>query len=277
MEQEDLGIKMPMPEEAAPKKDPKAEVENKLSEIEELAVSMGWNPSFEGAEGKEKLSAKDYIKKGRDIQRDMSKRLKSQSDAIDEMKSSIQGIQDHYEKVSKAEIAKAKKELKDKRKEAIIDGDVDAVEKIDEEMDTLKEQEKTNKKEAKNKDKIFDDWISDNKWFEEDAEMVNYANYKLASELKRNPSLSTSEQLDFARKSVEDKFPEYFGKSKPEKKTPPTAVNEGGSRPGSGAKKEFTSADLSADQRAIMKTFVRQGIMTEKQYIADLVKIGEVK
>lgn len=268
----EVEAKIPVPEVAEAEKVDAP----KRTEIEDLAISMGWNPDFEGAEGKEALSAKDYIKKGRDIQKDMRERIKSQGKALDDMKASINGIQDHYEKVSKAEIAKAKKELSEKRKEAIIDGDIDAVEKLDEEIDTLKEQEKTNKKESKDGDKIFTAWQKDNTWFGTDLDMSDYAQYKLNAALRKNPNMSVSEQLDHAREAVEKKFPDYFGK-KTEKKPPTTAVNEAGSRPGANGKKTFTEADLSATQRSAMNTFVRAKIMTKDQYISDLVKIGELK
>lgn len=263
-------INMPMP------KGIETQAETKKSEIEELAESMGWNPDFEGAEGKEVLSAKDFIKKGRDIQKDMSKRIKSQSEALDDMKNSIKAIQEHNDKVNRAEIKALKSKLEEKKENAIIDGDIEAVKQADKEMEALNDREAEDKKEAREMSSFEKQWNKDNKWAVENPEMEDYANYKLTGFLRKNKDASTKEMLEFAREVTEKKFPEYFGKET--KKTPPkTAVNEAGGRPGSNGKSTLTSADLSSDERQIMKQFVRTGIMTEKQYLADLAKIKGIK
>ncbi len=246
------------------------------TEIEELAQSMGWNPDFEGAEGKESLSAKDFIMKGREIQKDMRKRMKNQAESLDDLKNSIKAIQDHNEKVNRAEIKSLKAKLEEKKDEAVIDGDRDAVRQADKELAELESREKEDKKEAREMSSFEKQWNKDNKWAAENSEMEDFANYKLTGFLRKNKDASTKEILEYAREVVEKEFPEYFGKAE-DKKRPPTAVNEKGSRPGTSGKKTFTEADLSATQKTAMNAFVRSNIMTKDQYIADLVKIGELK
>lgn len=273
---DEIKVDFPMPETAGG--DQGGEPEKKeLNEVETLAKEMGWNPDFEGAEGKESLSARDYIKKGRDIQKDMRDRIKTQGRSMQEMQDAIKSIQEHNDKVNRAEVNKLKKQLAEKKNEAIIDGDIEAVKKADDELEALKEQEKANKADAKTGEKAFKAWHADNKWFGENLDMSDFAQYRLNVELRKNPNMTVDDQLSFVRQEAEKKFPEYFGNGKgTAEKKPPTSVNEGGARPGSGGGKTYTAADLSSEQKAIMKNFVKTGALTEKQYIADLVKIGEL-
>jgi hypothetical protein len=243
--------------------------------IESIAESMGWNPDFEGAEGKEKLSAADYIRKGKDIQKDMRNSLKNQKRTMEEMKTAITNIQSHNEKVNKAEINKLRAQLKEQKKEAIIDGDVEAVEKIDSEMKDLKEQEKENKAEAKDANKAFKAWNKKNEWYGSDEDMTDAVDIKVKRWMRRNPDHEESDIYEQAEKIARKDFPEYFGDTK--KKEPRTVVNEAGGRTSSGGKKVFTEADLNGAQKSAMNSFVRMDIMSKEQYIADLVTAGDLK
>jgi hypothetical protein len=270
-----------MPEEndiVIPMPDGIADAHEESAELSELAKEMGWNPDFEESDGKERLSAKEFIKKGRDIQKDMRKRIKSQSDSIEDLTSSMKGIQEHFSNVSKAEIAKAKKDLKIRRDEAIIDGEIDTVDAIDAEMEALKAKEKAPNKTEEQGKKEFEAWSKDNKWFgnDGDLDMSDYAQYKINIAIRKNPNMTPAEQMAYARDSVEKKFPEYFGKEKQDRRPPASAVNEGGSRPGSNSN-TYTAADLTSDQRKIMRAFTKHGMMTEKEYINELKATGALK
>lgn len=244
--------------------------------VESIAESMGWNPNFEAAEGgKEKLSAGDYIRKGKDIQKDMRNTLKSQKRTMDDMKNAITNIQSHNEKVNKAEITKLRSQLKTQKEEAIIEGDVTAVEKIDEQMNDLKDQEKENKAEAKDADKAFKAWNKENKWYGSDEDMTDAVDIKVKRWMRRNPDHEEHEVFEQAEKIARKDFPEAFEDSPgTEKKKPRTVVNEGGGRTSSGGKKVFTEADLSPTQRTAMNSFVNAEVMTKEKYISDLVKMG---
>ena len=43
------------------------------------------------------------------------------------------------------------------------------------------------------------------------------------------------------------------------------------------SKKTFTFSDLNKDQQKIARDFERMGVLTREQYIAELVKLGELK
>jgi len=240
-------------------------------EIEELAGEIGWRPDGE-------LSAKDFILKSRDIQDTMRTHIQDQKKQLSELGSSVAELKIHNERVYKAEVSRLKGELDTLKKEkrlAIEDGDADKVDELDEQIDGLKEAMAAPKPEAQSGDNsAFDAWIVNNSWYDSDPEMAQYAD----AIADQNPGAPYERVLSLAERKVKEMFPDRFegevstptpGSPKSKAKPAASPVEPGGRR-AAGAK--FTKADLSADQLNIMSQFVRQGIMTEKQYIADIAK-----
>jgi hypothetical protein len=119
----------------------------------------------------------------------------------------------------------------------------------------------------------FDGWKAKNDWYSVqgqggDTDMTAYAD-KLAN-LPEYDALPYDRKLTAVTEMVKKAFPEKF-----QTQVAPTA-NPVEAPSGTGSKRQFTSSDLSQEQRGIMNNFVKRGIMTEKQYIKDLVSIGEI-
>ena len=250
-----------------------SEGESKEDPVEALAIELGWNPDFEG---EDKVDAKTYILKSREIQDTMREHIKEQKGQLNELSNSVAALKSHNEKVYKAEVAKLKNELEDlkqERKEAIEEGDVTKVEELDERIDGVEEsmtqpQKEDNETKSRNTAE-FDAWLADNKWYDDDPEMAAYAD-AIASENKGAPFARVAALVD---RKVREMFPDKFAEQTPttptKKKQSPSPVEESGSKPTAA---KFTKANLTDNQKAIMSQFVRQGIMTEKQYIEDIAK-----
>ena len=237
--------------------------------VEALAVELGWNPDFEG-DGK--VDAKTYILKSREIQDTMREYIKEQKAQQRELSDSVAALKAHNEKVFKAEVSRLEdelKELKKERREAIEEGDVEKVDELDERIGGVeKTMPQPETKEKPRSTAEFDAWIVDNKWYEEDPEMAAYAD-TIAGENKGAPFARVAALVD---RKVKEMFPDKFTDTTPAtpaKKRSPSPVEESGSRPRAA---KFTKADLTDGQKAVMSQFVRQGIMTEKQYIEDIAK-----
>jgi len=239
--------------------------------IEELAGEIGWRPDGD-------LSAKDFILKSRDIQDTMRTHIQDQKKQLSELGSSVAELKIHNERVYKAEVSRLKGELDTLKKEkrlAIEDGDADKVDELDEQIDGLKEAMAAPKPEVKSGDNAaFDTWIVNNSWYDNDPEMAKYAD----AIADQNPGAPYERVLSLAERKVKEMFPDRFegeaavttpGSLKSKTKPAASPVESGGRR---AAGATFTKADLSSDQLNIMSQFVRQGIMTEKQYIADISK-----
>jgi len=225
--------------------------------VEKLATEIGWRPDGD-------LDAKAYILKSKDIQTTMRNHIKEQKDQLTGLGTAVKELKTHNERVFKAEVKQLKSELselKAKKKDAIEEGDVDAVGKLDDEIDGVKEA-MVKPVETETGNPEFDDWIKDNDWYAKDQEMAKYAD-KIADDNAGAPFKRVTALIG---RKVKEMFPDKF-----ETKTVPKASPvEGAGKKISASK--FTESDLTAGQKSIMRQFIAQGIMTKKDYIKDIQK-----
>lgn len=256
-------------EEVEKKVEEKTEIEQeaKPDKVESLAKELGWRPDVD-FEGKDFVDAETYIRKSKDIQNTMRGYIKDQKNQLNDMSTSINDLKIHNEQVYKAEVKTLKKELselQEEKKEAIEDGDVEKVGEIDGKIDgvyvSMSENKPTGSHPPANS--AFEVWAGKNKWYKEDPEMATYADV-IADQ---NPGLSFGRVSTFVEGKVKEMFPDKFQKQKLS-----ASPVEGATKKIANAK--MTAADLTSNQKNIMSQFVRQGIMTEKQYIEDISKIG---
>ena len=247
--------------------------------VEILAKEMGWQPKedFKGDEANY-VDAESFIKKGQDIQDSMRKSLKDQKRQLSEMSSSLTELKSHNERVYKAEVGRLKKELAeltDQKKMAIQDGNVEKVNELDGQIDTVKESiavpEKTEPGEkAVATTDNFDEWAKANPWYENDKEMAAYAD-AIATKHEGAPFKRIATLVS---KQVKEMFPDKFSSTPAgtTTTTPSQSRVEGAGKKTTTAK--FTEADLTDSQKAIMGDFVKQGIMSKKEYIADIATMA---
>lgn len=258
-------------------------------QIEDLAREMGWKPKedFVGHED-DYVDAAEYIRRSKDIQESMRQHLKDNKKKMSNLERALGDLKTHNETVYKSQLKDLKSQIestKKQRKEAIEDGDVEQVEELDGKISDLynevagRLQNMTPKTEEPqfNPEEVdlFKGWTQQNNWYKKpgaqsgDDELTKYADY--LADLPEYAGLPYQKKLDVVTRKVKETFPEKFNESKSTQ--PPTV--ESGSRK-SAQKNRYTKRDLSPDHREIMNNFVKQGIMTEQQYIDDLVKIGEL-
>jgi len=160
------------------------EVIEKKDALEELAREMGWIPPEDGSENITD-DARTFIKNTVDINKKQRVTIDRLENSLDTIKRDVKKTMEHQTKVAQQEIEKLKKELQQKKREAITDGDVQAVEKIDEEIDKL-DDEAEDAGDTKEQDPLYITWLEDNPWYDKDSEEYNkdlqkYAD-KVASE-----------------------------------------------------------------------------------------------
>ena len=246
--------------------------------VEDLAEQLGWNKDFKGPEA---VDAATYILRSREIQDTMRGHNKDLKGQIGNLQKSIEALQVHNEKVYKAEVKKLESEilkLKTERREAIELADVEKVDAIDGQIEEIQNNLNESKtKQEQNKvtnnaaNEVYPEWIKENQWYETDHEMAAYAD-KVAAKYEGAP---LDRVFKLVTQQVKEVFPDKFETPKQEnqnnqtqqtqKPVGPKSPVEASSR--NQATENFTKADLSAEQVQIMNQFVRQGIMTEQQYI----------
>jgi hypothetical protein len=165
-------------------------------------------------------------------------------------------------------------DLKAQRREALKDGDFDAVESLEEQIDEFKVQaekvkpvEETKTPEPTKISETFKEWHSENKWFHETKEpdMFDVAEGYAIRLRKSEPTLGEEEFLARVTTHIKKKFPEKFENPNREKGS---AVGSGSSR-GAGGGGKNSYASLPADAKKACDDFVAAKLMTRDQYVAE--------
>lgn len=248
-----------------------APVVNEPTHNEIEARAAGWVPKeeYHGDENKW-VDADEFVRRG-----PLFEKINVQSRELKEVKKALDQLKAHHATVEATAYKKALADLKAEKREAFIDGDPDKIIDIDERIADLKAQEQKalqtrDQEVAQNVEAQmnpeFVAWTNRNSWYTNNGPMRAYAD-RLGVELAAN-GMTPSEVLKKVEVQIKEEFPHKFRNPNRDKATPVEGTSKGGGKGGDGVV-------LSDAERNIMNRFVRQGIMTEAQYKADLKKLKE--
>lgn len=231
--------------------------------IEDRAKEQGWKPKeeYEGDPSKW-VSAETFVAKGELIEKieALGKELKNQ-------KKANQMLIEHHKRVKESEFNRAVTYLKQQKKQAYESGDVDKIIEIDEQLANVKETQKQQAQfDAQSEPEIapeFKAWVSNNKWYDQDSDLRDEADTLGLTHAKRHPEKNPAQILEYVEKQIKKMYPEKFTNPN---RTKPSAVE--GAVSGGGKKSE--AFELSEEEKQVMMTFVRSGIMSKEDYLAEL-------
>lgn len=233
--------------------------EVKLSEVEQKASAEGWVPQDQWDGDPDKWRpAKEFLDRG-----ELFKKIEGQTSTIKDLRKAIADLAKHNENIQKVEFERALATLKSQKKEAIREGDGDAVVDIDERMDIIREAQKSGPvidvPEVPVFNPVFEQWKEKNSWYQSNRAMTVFAD-DLARELA-DRKVSPTDMLARIRQEVEKEFPERF---KNPRRDAPGAV-EGSSNKG-GRKDDVIQ--LSEQERRVAERIVAVTPgMTMKKYL----------
>jgi len=233
------------------------ESEPEYSESEQEAIQHGWNP--EGVEGKKNLTAEEFM--DRKVLYDDLRALKRRNKRLEEKYSALD---QHYQHVAQKEREKVIAELKAAKANALAEDDYESVVEIDEKLVEARNVPKAETtQEAANE--AFSEWKQENTWYDTDPEMRAYADMIGTGYFSQNDKPDLEEVYNFVGKEVRKRFKEKF--SEPQKR--PNLVegaNKGRSAP---SRSKYSVKDLPEEDRQIMRTLVRSGVLSEEKYLKE--------
>lgn len=252
--------------------------EKEYSPVELKAMEMGWRPKeeFHGDE-EDFVDAKEFV--GR---KPLFDKIESVSREAKSTRKALEALQTHYTKVKETEFQNALKELKQARSQALVDGDAEKFNAIDEDLENIareKDQFMTDQRNIKVQDEPsvhpeFAQWIARNSWYETQPHMHAFAE-QVGARLQgavRAGTMTPQQVLKEIEKSVREEFPNRFRNANKDK----PGATESPSRSGS-TQKSSAEPQLTDIERNIMNTLVRGGHITKEKYLADLAKVKEQK
>lgn len=231
---------------------------------EEAARAQGWKPLNEYNGDKTKWrGSKEFVDRG-----ELFSKIDSMGKELKETKKALAMLQEHHSKVRETEYNKAVLELKTLQKKHLEEGNSDGYLETTELLTDLKAEQKAREvvKEVtpQQLDPRFTSWVEENKWYQKDAEMREFADSIGMGYAQTHPNQDPEEVLKYVTGQVKKRFQDKF-------------VNPNRNKPGAVGTSDTNtesrgSFQLTEDERRVMNTFVRTGIMTKDEYIAEVKK-----
>lgn len=243
--------------------DEQVEVAESGSSYEERAAARGWRPKEEwDGEPDAWRDARTFVERG-----DLMEVISKQSKKIKKMQFVLDDVSVMMEKNKAAALEEAKKQLKAAKVEALSSMDYDKVVEIDEKIQEVASAAKasSNKKEADNGDEFKEyfqnNWINNNRWYEESFKMKVVADQIGAAFLSKNPDSTPEEVFSEVDKRIRREFPENFGSKQQKEDTsgssraPQAVAGQGQGRTTSTSRKTLT-----AEQKKVGQRYVELGV-----------------
>ena len=237
--------------------------------VEQVASSMGWDADKEKYEqrsnGKPWVDAATFLRREHEFTGSIRNQLEN-------VKGTIAGIKQHFDRQLEVERKKMKVEmdgLKKARRDAIENADVDEVERLDHEIETA--QKELNAPEFPSIAPEVKTWQEKNSWYTSDIRLQRKAD-AIALMAERN-----GKTLPDILKEVDDLMSDEVKtfQAKTRIKEPDGAVETEVNNRRSGTHMSYS--DLPTMYQKICDTFVNQKLMTRDQYIKQLEEQGVIQ
>ncbi len=253
--------------EVATEQTTQQDTKQELSSIEQKALEMGWRPKedFDGEED-DFIDAKEFVRR-----KPLFDKIEHQSKELKEVKKILRSLQEHHTKVKETEFKRAYDYLKAQKKEALETGDLDKVVEIDEQLVDMKAAQKAavTAEQAPKTQPLHPDfvsWVDKNSWYAQDKEMRAVADAIGVQYAEEHPEIPPAEVLKYVTEKIKKRYSDKFTNPN---RTKPAAV-DGGSSASAKPTQKADTFQLSEEEERVMKQFVRAGILTKDQYIAEL-------
>lgn len=246
---------------------PKEASAPELTAVEQKALEMGWRPKseFEGDED-DFIDAQEFVRR-----KPLFEKIDHVGKELRETRKALKALQEHHQKVKEAEYQNALKQLRAEKKQALEEGDADRLIEIDEQIAEAKAADVAVRtqiqQEASKPHPNFVAWVQKNQWYQSDVELRSVADQIGTAYAAKNPETNPDDVLKYVEQRIKKLYPENFRNPNRER---PSAV-EGRTQTQAHEKKDgISDYPLTDEERKVMNTFIRQGIMTKEEYIKDL-------
>jgi hypothetical protein len=234
------------------------------------AVEQGWKPKAEYQGDPDKWKeAKEFVERG-----ELFKKIDTMGKELKETRRALQMLKEHHNKVKEVEYSKAVNELKQLQKKHLEEGNSDGYLETTELLTDLKAEQKAREVVQEGTptqpDPRFVSWVTDNKWYNSDPEMRQFADAVGMGYAQTNRNLSPEDVLAYVSKEVKERFKDKFVNPN---RTKSTLVGSSNTSAGTSTKNDI---ELTDDERRVMNTFIRTGVLTKEEYLSEIKRMRSV-
>lgn len=243
--------------------------------VETKARAQGWKPEEEfTGELADWVPAKEFL--GRQSLFDKIHSLRSENKKLG---ADLEVIKSYVANMSQLEYNKALTTLRNERREAIKEADVEATEAIDKQIGDLTRARATPPVPA-GPPPEFKEWVEKNEWYANDADLREEADTLGAGYVFRaqqqGRTVSVADTLKYVADKIKTMHPEKIDGEKGEGQPPrkkALEVEGGGGGGGLERKKgKLTESDLTDQERTVMRSLVARKVITKEKYLSDLAE-----
>jgi hypothetical protein len=225
---------------------------------------MGWVPEDEFKGDKSRwIEAEKFLERGRNELPILRERLKKQDSKIVSMQSTFAEYQKRQHDLETRAYNRALKDLTERQKKAVVDGDLTAYEAAELEKKDLAPPAAPPVDENAAAAQEFDEWRAENTWYDSNKELQAYAS-TISSYVQTRDGLSGKELYDAVREEVKLRFPDKFENKN--KSVPSAVVGSGDAPPAPSGGKTFNDLPKDAQQQCLRFMKDIPGF-TKKEYI----------
>jgi len=229
-------------------------------DYETEAKEQGFNANYDGPN---KVDAKTFVERGEKIAGILKTRLDKQESQIESLQESNRQFGEYHKQTLDAQRKKDAgtiADLKAKVAQAVTDGDGQAYTKYSNDIDSIQANQQAPTDDAQAWNQLSQRWASENKWYADNPKLSAYAD-GISDRLRGEGYTGQSYFSELTRRVQED-FPDEFTNPN---RSMASSVEAGGDR---GTTSEAGNYDsLPADAKAACDDFVKQGFMTQEDYV----------
>lgn len=253
--------------------------------VETKARSKGWRPLEEWhGPAEDWVDAKEFVGREKLFDRiqDLKTQLHQNSQKFDK---EFQAMANHFASMREVEYKRALSELKSQLAFAKEERDVDGVEKLTQQVAAVEQERKFTKQEATQSQtnqadpEKFRKFKQENPWFDSDKDLQEEAMSIGIGYSATHKDKTQEEVYDYVVKRVKKIYPERFqmteAKDEAESTKQVAAVESstGVKKPlGTKTKGKLSVNDLNEQEKEVMKTFIKRGVLSQDKYLEDLAK-----
>jgi hypothetical protein len=242
---------------------------------ETAARKDGWVPKddFKGDETNW-VSADEFVRR-----KSLFEKIHNQGRELKKVREQMAALKGHHDKVYEDSYQKAVAELQEQRVTAIGEGDVQAVVAIENNLDGLKAEKAQAEAETAKENgptEMFKEWVVDNSWYQDNPRMRHRADEVGWKYKESNPELPDEEVYDFVRERMEIEYPKAFegsAETTTQRRKAP-AVEGGADLTTPTTNRGTKSVQLTEEEKNVMNTLIRGGVMTKDEYMQEIAKLN---
>lgn len=262
----DTEVNTPDPQEGQQAQEPQSNTPatKEYSDTEKRAIAQGWVPKDEWDGHGKWRDAEEFLDRG-----ELFSKIDEQNRKLRNTEQTLEQMKVHLKKVRETEYNRALATLKAQKKAALEDGDADRVVEIDDQIADTKvkaahemQQIEARQQAQAGPDVHFVAWVNRNQWYQNDRAMRGAAD-AIGEELAQSGLRNPTDILAEVEKRIKKEFPHKFNNPNREKAG---SVDGGGNSKG----QKNDSFQLTPEETQAMNKFIRAGLLTKEEYIADI-------